>query len=73
MLELKAERVEEYLSSVYKAAVKVLRVVPLRSGQVADLKGFGYGVPYLIEFSLHGQTKRSVLETVRPEGFGHDY
>jgi hypothetical protein len=73
LLELKAERLEEYLSSVYKAAVKVLQVVPLRSGEVADLKGFGYGVPYVIEFSLQGQTKLVVLETVRPEGFGHDY
>ena len=73
MLELKAERLEEYLSSVYKAAVKVLQVVPLRSSEVADLKGFGYGVPYVIEFNLQGQTKLSVLETVRPEGFGHDY
>jgi len=73
MLELKAERVEEYLSSVYKTAVKVLRVVPLKGGQVADLKGFGYGIPYLIEFSFREQTKRAVLETIRPEGFGHDY
>jgi hypothetical protein len=73
LLELKTERVEEYLSGVYKAAVKVLRVVPLRGGQVTELKGLGYGVPYIIEFSLQGQTKRLVLDTVRPEGFGHDY
>jgi hypothetical protein len=73
LLELKAERVEEYLSSVYKTAVKVLRVAPLRRGQVADLKGFGYGVPYVIEFSISGQPKRLVFETIKPEGFGHDY
>ena len=73
MFDLKAERLEEYLSSVYKAPVKVLRVVSLRSNQVAELKGFGYGVPYLIELSLHGQIKRAVLETLRPKGFGHDY
>jgi hypothetical protein len=73
LLELKAERVEEYLSSVYKETVRVLRVVPLRGGQVAELKGFGYGAPYLIEFIVHGQAKRLVLETMRPEGFGHDY
>ncbi len=60
---------EEYLSSVYKASVKVLRVIP----GIADLKGFGYGVPYFIEFSVGGETKHVVLETMRPEGFGHDY
>lgn len=73
MLELKVERLEEYLSSVYKASVKVLRVVPLGGEGLADLKGFGYGVPYFIEFSVDGEIKRVVLETMRPEGFGHDY
>jgi len=71
--ELKVERLEEYLSSVYKAPVKVLRVVPLGRVGAADLKGFGYGVPYFIEFSVGGEIKRVVLETMRPEGFGHDY
>jgi len=64
---------EEYLSSVYKASVKVLRVVPMGGEGVADLKGFGYGVPYYIEFIVSGETKHVVLETMRPEGFGHDY
>ncbi len=74
MLELKKERVEEYLSSVYKKATKVVRIVPLGSaGGIADLKGFGYGVPYLIEFKVAGETKHVVLGTLRPEGFGHDY
>lgn len=72
MLELKVEKVEQYLSSVYKTPVKVLRVVPLQGGREADLKGFGYGVPYVVECSVNGQTKRLVLETMRPEGFGHD-
>jgi hypothetical protein len=70
---LKPERLEEYLSSVYRAPVKILRVASLRRVEAAELKGFGYGVPYFIEFTVEGQTKRLVLETVRPEGFGHDY
>ena len=73
-MELKVERVEEYLSSVYKAVVKVFRISRLGGGEsVADLKGFGYGVLYLIEFNVGGETKRAVLETVRPGGFGHDH
>jgi len=73
LLNLKIERLEEYLSSVYKAKVKVSRVVPLGGEAVADLKGFGYGVPYFIEFSVDKETKHVVLEAMRPEGFGHDY
>lgn len=73
MLSLKPERLQEYLSTVYNTPVKVLRVASLRRAEVADLKGFGYGMPYFIEFTVQGQTKQLVLETVRPEGFGHDY
>ena len=74
MLKLKVERLEEYLSGVYKADVKVKRVFPLGGEEKAeDLKGFGYGVPYAVEFSVKGEPKRVVLETMRSEGFGHDY
>jgi hypothetical protein len=77
LLKLSVERLEEYFSSVYKASVKVSRFFPLGMEKEAeagkDLKGFGYGVPYFIEFSVDGETKRVVLETMRPEGFGHDH
>jgi len=73
LLKLKVEKLEEYLSDVYKASVKVSRVVPLGGEGLEDLKGFGYGMPYFIEFSVGGETKRVVLESMRPEGFGHDY
>jgi len=71
--ELRVGRLEEYLTNVYKAPVKVLRVVPLGGERMAELKGFGYGVPYFIEFRVNGEIKRIVLETMRPEGFGHEY
>jgi len=70
---VKVERLEEYLLSVYKKPVKVLRAIPIGRQGTADLKGFGYGVPYFIEFSVEDEVKRAVLETMRPEGFGHDY
>ena len=73
MLELKADRVEEYLLGVYKDGVKVLRVVPLGGEGLKDLKGFGYGAPYSIEFSVDGEAKHVILETIRPGSFGHDY
>jgi len=73
LLELKIERVEEYLSDVYKTPVKVLRIVPLRAVQAADLKGFGYGIPYAIQCSVKGEMKRLVLATMRAEGFGHNH
>lgn len=77
MLKLSVRRLEEYLDSVYNAPVKVSRFFPLGMEKEAkagkDLKGFGYGVPYVVEFSVEGEAKRVVLETMRSEGFGHDH
>lgn len=66
----------EYLSSLYKANVEIHGVWRLggEKPEVSkDLKGFGYGVPYVIEFLVNGEVKRVVLETLRPDGFGHDH
>ena len=71
VFELKVERIEEYLSAVYKAGVKVSSVCVI--GGEVGLKGFGYGLPYLVEFSVDGVVKSVVLETMREEGFGHDH
>lgn len=70
------ESLEEYFREVYGPEVKVLRVLELTSGRekkCEELKGFGYGIPYLIEVSVKGETKRLVLETIRPGGFGHEH
>jgi len=66
----------EYLASLYNADVKICAVWRLgaeKTDILKDLKGFGYGVPYVIEFTVNGAVKRVVLETMRSEGFGHDY
>ncbi|MDI6805687.1 MAG: phosphotransferase [Candidatus Bathyarchaeia archaeon] len=66
----------EYLSSLFNADVRICGVWRLgseKSEASKDLKGFGYGVPYVVEFMVNGVTKRAVLETMRSEGFGHDY
>jgi len=76
MLKLKSDKLRDYLSSVYKAEVKIIWVGELGKKQQKpekELKGFGYGVPYLVEFAVDGEMKKVVLETMRPEGFGHDF
>jgi hypothetical protein len=73
LLKLEAGKLEKYLSSVYKASVKVLRVVPMGGESVASSKSFDYSVPHFIEFNADGETKHVVLETMRHEGFGHEY
>ena len=77
LLRLNAALLESYLGSVYEKPVKISRFYPLgKKGSQnvnEDIKGFGYGMPYLIDFQLEGRNRSIVLETMRPEGFGHDH
>jgi len=68
-------KLEQYFSSIYKAKVKILNVGELGAEEKPkeELKGFGYGVPYLIEFLVESEMKRVVLETMRPGSFGHEH
>jgi len=73
-VELSKDALYKYLSSLYGAGVKLQGVRRLTGEKVSkDLKGFGYGCPYVIEFTVNGKSRQAVLETMRPEGFGHDY
>ncbi|MEM2151643.1 MAG: aminoglycoside phosphotransferase family protein, partial [Candidatus Bathyarchaeia archaeon] len=70
------ESLRKYFREVYGPKADVLRVLEMASGKEKsgeELKGFGYGVPYLIEISVNDEVKRVVLETIRPGGFGHEH
>lgn len=73
-LKLSNEQVREYLASLYGKNVRVNRCWRLGGEEISssDLKGFGYGFPHVIEFTIGGKVKHVVLETMRSEGFGHD-
>lgn len=76
MLALGMEKLREYLCDLYKAEVEIESISRLdekKEKLEKELKGFGYGVPYLIEFFVKGEKKSVVFETMRPEGFGHDH
>jgi hypothetical protein len=75
-LKLSKDAVRKYLASLYGEDVEVRGFWKLggeKSEASVDLKGFGYGFPHIIEFKTTGEVKRVVLETMRPEGFGHDH
>ncbi|MBC7131170.1 phosphotransferase [Candidatus Bathyarchaeota archaeon] len=72
---LSAEALQEYLSSLHGCTVEICGLWRLGEAKAdsKDLKGFGYGIPYVIEFRVKDEIKRVVLETMRPGGFGHDF
>ena len=49
-----------------------VRVTPLGGGRQGD-KGYGYGVPLRVDYTLDGAPRRAVVETVRPGPFGHEH
>jgi len=76
MLTLKVDKLRTYLSSVYKEDVDIKYIGELggkKRRPRKELKGFGYGVPYVVELAVKGKPKSVVLETIRPGAFGHDH
>jgi len=76
MLKIRLNALENYLSSIYDARVKIFSVTTMdkkAEKPEKELKGFGYGVAYLLEFKVGKEVKRVVFQTMRPEGFGHDH
>jgi len=65
-------QLEHYLSRVFNQSVELVRAERLGGGP-GDVKEFGYGVPYLLEFKVSGEIKRAVLQTMKPDHFGHEH
>ena len=61
-----------YLRTVHGRAVAGVRVTPLGGGRQGD-KGYGYGVPLRVDYTLDGEPRRAVVETVRAGPFGHEH
>lgn len=73
MPELNRARLEGYLSSLYKEEVHISSITEIGRKEDADLKGFGYGIPYIISFTVNNKAKAVVLESMSQNSFGHDH
>lgn len=74
MIEINLDDLERYLSNLFSSRVKIEKISELgKEERIEELKGFGYGLPYLIEFNLKGVKKSVVLETMKPSQFGHEH
>jgi hypothetical protein len=65
------ENLERYLHGVLEGDIHVESVAPLRGG--SDVKGYGYGVPLLVDFTRGGIHRRAVVETMAAGPFGHEH
>ena len=74
MPELDRESLSAYLASVLGKPVRVAGLAPLgETVRTGAAKGYGYGVPVLIDYDAGGEPRRAVLETTSPGPFGHEH
>jgi hypothetical protein len=74
MAELSKERLERYLSTLFRAPVAVTDLVPLRESKASGAaKEYGYGHPVKVEFTVGATPRTAVLETTSPGPFGHEH
>ncbi|HEU5360682.1 MAG TPA: aminoglycoside phosphotransferase family protein [Candidatus Deferrimicrobiaceae bacterium] len=68
------EKLSSYLSSFIGKRVREVRRTPLgETVEAGAVKGYGYGVPLLVEFEVSGERRKAVLETMSPGPFGHEH
>jgi hypothetical protein len=74
MFDLSRENLEPYLSSLLSRTVRVLRLSLLgEKVETGAIKGYGYGMPVLVEYEVDGLRRKSVLETISPGPYGHEH
>jgi hypothetical protein len=74
MPDLHRETLEPYLSAFLGRPARILGLTPLgeRVSSVA-VKGYGYGIPVLVDYEADGARRKAVLETLSPGPFGHEH
>jgi Phosphotransferase enzyme family. len=71
-VDIKIEYLKKYLSSVYNSNVEIIDIKGIKV-EKGEIKGYGYGIPIIIEYKVNGELKKAVLETVKEDIFGHEY
>ncbi len=74
MPNLDRESLGSYLASILGMPVRVASVSPLgETVRAGAVKGYGYGVPLLVEYEAGGDRRRAVVATTSPGPFGHEH
>lgn len=74
MPDLSRENLEPYLTALLSKPVRVVRLSLLGEKiTTGAIKGYGYGMPILVEYEVAGKRMKSVLETLPPGPYGHEH
>lgn len=72
---LQVKDIEAYIQEVFGENAKISSVSRLGELDTSEdeLKGFGYGKPYLVRFTVDGDGRSAVISSVMPGSFGHEH
>lgn len=75
---MEEEALKAYLGKKFGYPLKIRNVTELRlaseQAKEQEIKGFGYGKPYLVVFETReGNRKEVVISSMKGNGFGHDH
>ena len=74
MPDLDREKISAYLESLAGSPVRIRALTPLgETVSTGAVKGYGYGVPVMVEYDVSGERRKAVLETTSPGPFGHEH
>jgi hypothetical protein len=74
MPDLDREKLSSYLESLSGKPVRVVSLTPLgETVSTGAVKGYGYGIPVMVEYEVSGERRKAVFETTSPGPFGHEH
>lgn len=72
MSEISVTALQRYFTRMLKGDVTIIGIGGLGTRPEDALKGYGYGTPLRIDFTIEGEKRSVVFNTVKPGGFGHE-
>ena len=74
MPTLHRQRLQHYLHRTFGPTAQLMSFGPIGQESTGQTqKGYGYGKPVGVTFSVRGTIKRAVIETMSPGPFGHEH
>ena len=74
MPDLDREKLSSYLESFSGKPVRVVALTPLgETVTTGAVKGYGYGIPVMVEYEESGERRKAVFETTSPGPYGHEH
>jgi aminoglycoside phosphotransferase (APT) family kinase protein len=73
MIQLGTANIEAYLRRAYGKDARLLAAGDIGNLDEQGMKGFGYGKPLLIRFSVGGNVREAVLSVMKGDKYGHQF